>query len=45
LPALQSPPNLSGPHEYFDREAYRYHGMLKARAAGPDAEVRAGFRG
>lgn len=45
LAALRSVPTLSGPHEYFDREAYRYDGMLKALAAGRDAEVRASFRG
>lgn len=45
LTALRSVPTLSGPHEYFDREAYRYDGMLKALAAGRDAEVRASFRG
>ncbi|MFN3704260.1 hypothetical protein [Thermomonas sp.] len=43
LAALRSVPTLSGPLEYFDREAYRYDCIIKALAAGNDAEVRASF--
>jgi hypothetical protein len=45
LAALRSVPTLSGPHEYFDREAHRYELVLKDLAAGRDAEIRASFPG
>lgn len=41
LASLRSVPTLSGPHEYFDREAYRYGQILTTLAAGQVGEIRA----
>lgn len=43
LGALRSVPTLSGPHEYFDREAFRYEGLLGALGSNDKARIRACF--
>lgn len=43
LGALRSVPTLSGPHEYFDREAFRYDGLLGALRSNDTARIRACF--
>lgn len=40
LASLHSLPTLSGPHEYFDREVYRYNLVLTALGAGQMDEAR-----
>jgi hypothetical protein len=41
LGALRSVPTLSGPHEYFDREAFRYEGLTSALGSNDKARIRA----
>lgn len=41
LASLGSLPTLSGPHEYFDRESYRYSVVLRSLGNGHFEEVRA----
>ncbi|ODU33293.1 MAG: hypothetical protein BGP24_10090 [Lysobacterales bacterium 69-70] len=43
LGSLRSVPTLSGPHEYFDREAFRYDGLLAALGSNDKARIRSSF--